>query len=773
MYTSIFDRKGCTATVVCLLSIMGKTQAQDTTETPSILLDATVIEATRPTPERLQDVNNTYIFAGKKNEVIRLSNIQANLTTNNARQVFSRVPGMSVWENDGSGTQISIATRGLSPNRSWEFNTRQNGYDISSDVFGYPEAYYNPPLEAVEKVEVVRGAASLQFGAQFGGLLNYVLKREQNNTPFSFETQTAVGSYGMLSSYNAIGGNTKKWSYYLYNHSRKGNGWRDNGAYEVRNTHAFLQYKFNKKANISAEYTNMDYLLQQSGGLTDAQFATNHRQSLRARNWMSTPWQLANINAEYRPNDKLLFNLKVFGLLGDRNSVGFTARPTVADSINASTNAYNPRQVDTDNYRNIGTEFRGIYNYKLLSQNSNLSFGARTYQANTTRSQRGVGSTGSDYDLSIATDKFPTEYNFQTKNIALFAENLFNITKKFSFTAGLRYEHLVSSIEGRANISNGNEISVTPQSATRNIILAGVGAQYKLGNTNFYANFSQAYRPVLFGDLVPPATTDVIDPDLKDANGFNADLGYRGTAFNHINFDVSAFYLNYNNRIGTIRRFLNDDPNLGTYQYRTNLGQSVNMGVEAYVEFSIFKPILELANSSAKIGNLSAFASLAFINAEYVDFKTTTASGTAPNITITETNLQGKKVENAPSQIHNFGLSYQYKGFSATAQMRMNSKVFTDATNTVAASVDGVTGEIAAYSVYDLSLQYNFLEKFNLKAGINNLTDAKYATRRAGGYPGPGLIPGEGRTFYLSFGAKFITKSKNQPEPQDVLIGEN
>jgi Fe(3+) dicitrate transport protein len=62
--------------------------------------------------------------------------------------------------------------------------------DISSDVFGYPEAYYNPPLEAVETIELIRGGASLQFGPQFGGMLNYVLKK-RNQEKFSFETKTA------------------------------------------------------------------------------------------------------------------------------------------------------------------------------------------------------------------------------------------------------------------------------------------------------------------------------------------------------------------------------------------------------------------------------------------------------------------------------------------------------------------------------------------------------------------------------------------------------
>ena len=113
--------------------------------------------------ERMPDVNESIIYAGKKTEVIQMDKINADLSTNNARQVFGKVPGMSVWENDGSGIQVGVATRGLSPNRSWEFNVRQNGYDICSEVFGYPESYYSPPMEALSKIEVIRGAASLQY----------------------------------------------------------------------------------------------------------------------------------------------------------------------------------------------------------------------------------------------------------------------------------------------------------------------------------------------------------------------------------------------------------------------------------------------------------------------------------------------------------------------------------------------------------------------------------------------------------------------------------
>ena len=699
--------------------------------------------------DRLQEIQGNVLFSGKKNEVLHLSSINANVTTNNARQVFAKVPGVSVWENEGSGIQINIGVRGLSPNRSWELNTRQNGYDISSDVFGYPEAYYNPPLEAVETIQLVRGGASLQFGPQFGGMVNYVLKREKEKA-FSFETQNTVGSYGLLSSYNAIGGKLKKFSYYLYNHSRKGNGWRENSRYEVRNTHAFVEYQFSENTKLSGEYTNMDYEMQQAGGLTDIQFHENPKQSFRERNWFGTPWNVASINFDTKISNRLTFNAKVFGLIGERNSVGFTATPNTADAINPATLDYSNRQVDRDFYKNIGLETRSIFSYSLGKQNQNLAFGVRVYNANTTRKQLGKGTTGSDFDLNIL-DKYPRELNYKTKNLAFFAENLFKITRNLSVTPGIRFENIQSSIEGRMNIIAGNEVIVTPNLLERNKILGGIGVEYKMNKTNFYTNFSQAYRPVLFSDLTPPANTDIVDPNLKDADGFNFDLGYRGSLFNVLTFDVNYFYLRYNNRIGGIRKFTNNDPTQGTYLYRTNLGESINKGFEGFADINISKSF----KVNNQIGDIHFFTTISDINAKYTDFEITKTSGTAPNIIVTTENLKGNRVEYAPSFIYNFGLTWDYKNFSTTLQNRRSGLVYTDANNTVNPSANGVTGKLEGYKVYDLSMEYRFFDKkLNVRGGINNLDNTIYATRRSSGYPGPGILPNEGRTFYLSIGAK-------------------
>ena len=116
---------------------------------------------------KLKDIEGTSIFAGKKSEVISMDLSMANMASNNSRQIYNQIAGLNIYQNDDAGLQLNIGGRGLDPNRTSNFNTRQNGYDISADALGYPESYYTPPAESLSEIRIVRGAASLQYGTQF------------------------------------------------------------------------------------------------------------------------------------------------------------------------------------------------------------------------------------------------------------------------------------------------------------------------------------------------------------------------------------------------------------------------------------------------------------------------------------------------------------------------------------------------------------------------------------------------------------------------------
>jgi Fe(3+) dicitrate transport protein len=688
--------------------------------------------------ERLPEVDRFRINAGKKTEVIRVGEINANLAMNNSRQIFGRTPGISIWENDGSGIQLGVASRGLSPNRSWEFNVRMNGYDITPDPMGYPEAYFTPPMEVVEQIEIVRGASSIQYGSQFGGLMNFVMRKPDKSTRFTFETLNTVGNNGLFSTFNYLGGTEGKWSYTAYYQKRVGNGWRDNGYFNTDHAHMEVNYAANNKLLIGLEMTYMTTESQQPGGLTDEQFKNNPRASNRGRNWFSTPWFIPALTAEYIINDATKVNWKTFGTFAERNSVGFVRPITQEDDLGQ-------RQLDRDFYTNYGSELRLIHNYSLLGKKNTLATGIRYFNGLIDRKQLGQGDDGTDMNFDLADQGvYRRDLDFTNINYAAFAENVFRFSNRWLVTTGLRLERIYSNMEGLFNIVNNQNQILSPQTRTRNFAILGIGSEYKISpSTEFYTNFSQAYRPVLISDLTPPATTDVIDENLKDARGYNFDFGYRGAVQNWMKFDMSYFYLNYADRIGTIARI---DNTRGTYQFRTNLGNSISKGFEGYLEFD---PVTALAKTS-RFGYIHLFASLAFIDATYQDFATATIS----NGQLVEGNLKGNRVENAPRKINRYGVTYRYSKFSVTWQLSDIGKAYADASNTVTPNAAATVGLIPAYQVQDLSASADIAKRYLLRAGINNLTDQMYFTRRAGGYPGPGIMPADGRTFYITFGLK-------------------
>ena len=83
----------------------------------------------------------------KKSEVIIPEQLVANLATNNARQVYSRVAGLNIWENDGAGLQLSIGGRGLDPNRTSNFKCAKMDTTSALMPSAIPKAIILLPLK--------------------------------------------------------------------------------------------------------------------------------------------------------------------------------------------------------------------------------------------------------------------------------------------------------------------------------------------------------------------------------------------------------------------------------------------------------------------------------------------------------------------------------------------------------------------------------------------------------------------------------------------------
>ena len=686
--------------------------------------------------DRLNNVEGTSIYAGKKNDVILMDKINANLATNNPRQIFAKVAGLNIWESDAAGLQMGIGGRGLSPNRTSNFNTRQNGYDMAADALGYPESYYTPPSESIDRIEVIRGASSLQYGSQFGGVVNFVSKKGTKDKPFEFLSRQSLGSFGLYNTFNSVGGTIKnRLNYYTFYQYKKGNGWRENSNFNQQTAYAALRYSINENVEISGDYTRMTYLAHQPGGLSDQMFLQNPQQSIRDRNWFKVNWNLFSLSLNYKISSKSELNIRNYGLVASRLALGFLGSINRADPLQE-------RELISGFFKNFGNETRFLTRYKLKKSMGVFLVGTRYYQGKTA-TQQGLASNGFDADFRYLnpTNLENSDYTFPSKNWAAFVENIFYINEKWSITPGFRFENIQTSSGGYYKIRNtdlaGNviyeETIETTSQYKRNVPLAGIGFSYKKSTVfESYANISQNYRAINFSDVQIVNPNSRVDPNIQDEYGFNADIGWRGKLKNIFTYDISLFMLKYDNRIGEILQ--TDESNFTVYRFRTNIADSRNLGVEFFAEMDVLKIFNDSTEHSLKL-----FVNTSFIDARYLYSEQSAVSN--------------NKVELVPSINLKTGLGYSYQDFSVQTQFSYISEQFSDATNSEFTS-NAIYGLIPSYFVLDFSASYSY-KRWKLESGINNFTNENYFTRRAVSYPGPGIIPSEVRNFYCTLQFKF------------------
>lgn len=691
-------------------------------------LRAVTIRATRPVGAvgTLPDVQGASVFAARRTEVLYLDSLTANRAQTVAREVVGRIPGATFSETEGSGFPASgIGVRGLNPVQSVEMNVRQDGTNIAADVYGYPETYYLPPLEAVERVEVVRGAAALQFGPQVGGLLNYVLRSGAADTPARWTAHQTVGSGGLAASYAAVQGGTRRAAYFGFAQYRRQDGWRPNGALRQFSAAARVGYAATPRLRLRAEYSLLRNRIQMPGGLTDAAFAADPRQSLRARNWLESPWNVGAVSAELTisPATRVVTTVSLLDAARSlvwRNEDGGAGALDLPDP---ATGAYTPREVESERARSATLETRLITTFQMRGLPQTLATGVRAFTGTLARDEGGTGTTGRNFDLSLTTPGgYPERYRFFSRNLAAFAEQVVRLTDRLSLTPGARVELLRSGGGG-----HDGDARATFRTRDRAFALLGIGAQYRTApGASVYANVSQSYRPIDYSYLVPFGSATRVAPGLRDPRATTADVGFRGTLAGLLTVDVGAFRLVYRDRIALVSGV---GPAGAPFTERRNAGTSVHRGVEAYAELRSLNRALRLPTRWGTAGLYDAFG--------YVDARYTTGA------------FAGHRVEFAPRTVNRLGVTYGLGRVASTLQWSSVARQFSDANNTVA-SPDASIGVVPAYHVADWSGRWRLTPTLALGFGVNNLANAHYFTLRTGEYPGPGIIPSPGRSAYLS-----------------------
>lgn len=687
-------------------------------------------------------VEDFTVYAGKKADLISIDAQLSDGGTNNPRQTFSRIAGLNIWQADAGGLQLSIGSRGLDPNRTAHFNVRQNGSDISAEPLGYPEAYYTPAFQSVNRIEIIRGAASLQYGPQFGGMLNFRMKKGNPEKKISAVGEYTRGSFKLNNYFGSIGGQIKNLNYYLSANVKNSNGYAENSEFKQNSFYGGLEYNLSEKSSIELTGSYMNYLSQQAGGLTDAQFNDDPFQSLRQRNWFSVDWLTSNLTFRSSLGKNAELESKFFILNASRSSTGFLDSPNRID-------AGLERDIIYGEFNNVGNETRIKKLHSVFSKSATFITGVRAFYG-TTLAQQKEGDTGSEFLTNLSDGSYPirSDYTYKNQNYSAFIEEVV-FFKKWKITPGVRLEYIdtgfdgkyvITSTDGAGNILPGYPITEYSEGTkTRPIFLYGLGVERSISKTtSVLFNVTKNYRPVNFSDLFISRPAQAVDANIQDEQGHSIDLEFKGITKNVLKWSVDFYALQYQDKIGSILT-TQQDPILGNrvVRLRTNVNDGLSYGIDTSFELDALKAF----GSKNEKWKILPFGSFSFNSSEYRGSQSKYAAIT-----------DGNQIEKAPRIQGKGGIRITRNDFSIEALYTYVGEQFSDATNSEF-DPRAIVGLIPSYSLLDLSAKYEF-KKFYLNVNLNNATNSIYFARRASAYPGPGIIAAAPRTFGVSLGVR-------------------
>lgn len=640
----------------------------------------------------LPPVQGAAIFAGKKTAVIDLDG-QARNVGNNYRTALSQVPGLLLAEE--STPLVSIGYRGLNPHRAQFTQMLKDGIPIHADQFGYPEAYYTPPLDTVDRIEFMHGGAALQHGPQPGGALNYITHRPRTDKDFSLRTQHVGGSHDLYSTFSSADGTVGKLGYYLYYNHRESDGFRsENSDYSLDNGAIKMLHTLENGGLIIFNADRYEEKHGEPGGLSVADFNAGSLEATRLYDELALDRDSVSLTYEIEVTPDSFFTATAWWTDYTRYSErqdggGFGTLAT------GSTN-----KIEDQNFKTLGLDSRYRINWGGDGRHA-FSTGVQVYDMNSPRVDlKGATPTAATGTLSRESER-------QVFYMPVFTENRFSFGD-FSITPGLRYENFRQDVTTRfvdpAGISRERKVHDT-------VALGGLGMEYATDDASaIYSNVSQSYRPVIFTESVPTSGGLVASGDLEEGKAIEYELGYRSRAAEWLTFDASAFLLSFRNQVGV---------NGSTVE---NVGDAIHKGLDA----GLSADLLRLVTGSEREDAIEWYLNATLLDAEFVD---------GPN--------DGKTPQYAADHMVRTGFNYRRDdklklSFGGTFLSDHYANDSNDDEYTV-----------PAYMVWDLTAEWKVHENIRLLAGINNLFDESYFARvRA-----DGIDPADGRNFYA--GASF------------------
>lgn len=669
----------------------------------------------------LPEVTGERIFSGKRTTVIDLDAFPR-VQANNYRQALALTPGLLFSEE--TSPLVSLGYRGIGePHRSQFLQVLRDGIPIHADPFGYPEAYFTPPLDVVDRIEFVRGGGALMYGPQPAGALNYVTHQPRRDREFSGRSQHVFGSDGLYSTYNAVDGTVGRLGYLAYfNHRQSDNFRTANSDYRLDGGHFKLVLDADRD---SRWMLGLDAYEENHGepgglsfgtGLNDANYQADRNQASRLNDRFALRRYVPSVEYQLNADDNTSLSVRSWGGYYDRYSRrqrggGFGIRPNGAAAAS--------NDIERQEFFTFGLEPRVRHDWEAWRGQHTLTAGVQYYHVDSPRTDR--RGAAADATAGVLFRDMQREVHYGT----VFAENRFTFGR-FAITPGFRLENVAQDL----SLENFDPVTGTPTGTRAKTKLDteplfGLGVAYDVRpRVQVYGNVSQGYRTTLFTESLIPTPGAVLDQDLDPTTSWTYEIGFRGKPRAWLAWDTSLFLVDLDNKFG-------GTVTAGGLTSLRSVGRTVNQGWDAAVQFDVIGALDEWRETDHgdTLGAAHLYANVTLLDAE---IRGGTSAGLQPQY--------------APDYLLRAGLIYQWHDRVKLAFLG------TFVADHFATDDENPTRQIPAYMTWDLTLEWVVVpQRFRLMAGLNNVFNEDYYAR----IRSDGIDPAYGRNFYAGASVEF------------------
>lgn len=599
-----------------------------------------------------------------------------------ANEVFRRVPGMTVREEDGMGMRLNIGIRGFNPSRTRLVLVTEDGVPVVVSPYGEPEMYYSPPIERVERLEVKKGPDVLTEGPQtVAGVVELHDWTPPDGRTWALELDGGQREYLKgLARYGDSIGDVRVVAQVM---RKQGAGFRDM-RFDATDALLKIAIPLGRDDELALrgvfydETSHTTYV-----GLTNPMLLSDPRQPTVA------------------PND-------VFGIRRYEGSVKhshvFSPRVRLDTIAYVTNTSLLIGQQDFDRQRSVDAD------YERVLGDPTVTGGALFFRRTRSLRDRDYLVVGVDPRLDVRFDTGDVRHRVlagvrgmvdsarrrlsaaptpaadagtvltdDTTTIlagSAFVQDRIAFRDDLVVTPGIRVEHAISRRQTDLVLDRGQPKPVDFHGSTSSTgVMPGIAFAYGTPRLNLFWGLHSGYSPPRISQSISPSGADA---GLDAERSMNYELGTRAHAGKWGRFELTGFLVNFDNQLVS-----NNPLTSGNLAEFKNGGATRQLGAEATA--------LLTARRTLSLPLRSSFS----VQYTYVDARFRGGK------------WDGNVVPYSPDHQLTATLDEEHEsGFGGQVSWSLVGQQFVDERNTVRPDPTGLVGEIAPYHVLDVGLRY-------------------------------------------------------------------